>query len=229
MQNQSLLTLKQQLATAIRMLEKEQHIDFNGHFSVRVPETEYIFINAAAASRKTVTEYDIITIDLNGEIIEGNGTPPNEYPLHTEIYKRRNDIQAIVHTHPRWSTLFTIANVPLRPVIIQGAVLGEIPVFPKSQSISSTDIANELTDQLSEHQVILLKAHGAVVTGDNIMETFVRSIFLEENACRQYMASQMGDAHSLDEEEVRSTKEFIWQKKNIQKVWDYYVSNLSTI
>lgn len=203
MQNQ---TLKEQLAISIRMMEQANHIDFNGHMSTRVPETDFILINSAGASRSTLTADDVIMIDLQGNVIEGDGRPPNEFPLHTQIYKRRKDIQAIAHTHPRWSTMFTIAKIPLRPVVIQGAVLGDISVFPKSQSISEQEIANDLAEKLAGHHIILLKSHGAVITGTTIVETFVRSVFLEENAYRQYMASQLGYAHSLEDEDIQLTK-----------------------
>ncbi|OMP66864.1 class II aldolase/adducin family protein [Domibacillus epiphyticus] len=227
MHDQSLKTLKKQLAAAIRMMEKEKHIDFNGHMSARVPKTDFILINSASASRSSLTEEDIIMTDLKGAVVEGEGRPPNEIPLHTRIYNQRTDVQSIAHTHPRWSTLFTIANIPLRPVIMQGAVLGEIPVFSKSKSISDHTIADELAEKLSEHHIILLKAHGAVITGSTIVETFVKSIFLEENANRQYMASQMGYAQSLEIEEIHHSAQFIWKSNNIQKVWDYYYSHLS--
>lgn len=218
--------LKQQLVDGIRMLENIGHIDFNGHFSVRIPETEFILINSAEASRGSLTVENIITIDMMGNLIEGTGRPPNEFPLHTRIYKRRLDVLAISHTHPRWSTLFTIAKIPLRPVITQGAVLGTIPVFAKSHSISNIEIADELAERLENHHIALLKAHGAVITGPSIIETFVRSVFLEENAQRQYMANQLGYAHSLEDEEIVSISKFIWQEKNIQKVWDYHLSKL---
>lgn len=208
------------------MMEQANHIDFNGHMSTRVPETDFILINSAPASRSTITADDVIMIDLQGNVIEGDGRPPNELLIHTEIYKRRKDIQTIAHTHPRWSTLFTIAKIPLRPVVIQGAVLGEIPVFPKSQSISEQEIADELAEKLAGHHIILLKAHGAVVTGASIVETFVRSVFLEENAYRQYMASQMAYAHSLGDEDIQMTKSVIWRPNNLQKVWDYHYSKL---
>ena len=225
-ENMPTQTLKKQLAASIRMLERANHIDFNGHMSTRVPETDFILINSAAVSRNTVTADDVIMIDLQGNVIEGDGRPPNEFPLHTQIYKRRKDIQAVAHTHPKWSTMFTIAKVPLRPVVMQGAVLGEIPVFPKSQSISELEIADELAEKLAGHHIILLKAHGAVVTGTTIEESFVRSVFLEENAYRQYMASQLEYPHSLADEEIQKTKNVIWQPNNIQKVWDYHYSKL---
>jgi L-ribulose-5-phosphate 4-epimerase len=222
----SIAGLKQKLADAIRMMERAKHIDFNGHFSTRIPGTDYVLINDRRSSRSSLTKDDIITIDLDGNVVEGDGEPPNEYPLHTQIYKKRKDIHAVSHTHPQWSTLFTITNVPLRPVIIQGAVLGNIPVFSKSNSISNFQIADELAEALGDNHIILMKAHGAAIVGEGVVDTFVRSVFLEENAYRQYMASQLGYAHSLTDEEISQMAEFLWQPKNIQKVWDNHYSKL---
>jgi len=219
-------SLKQELANAIKMLERAGHIDFNGHGSARIPGTETILINERKASRSSVTADDIIAIDLDGKVVEGNGEPPNEFPLHTEIYRHRHDVNAVLHTHPKWSTFFTITKVPLRPVIIQGAVLGEIPILEKSYSISNKKMALELVETLGDKSVALMKAHGAVLVGQNLQEAFARSVFLEENAYRQYMASQIGYAHSLDIAEIEEMSQFIWQPKNIEKVWVNYLSKL---
>ena len=220
--------LKRTLATTVRLLEKAGHIDFNGHVSARIPGSGHILINDRRSSRSSLTEKDIITMDLDGNVLDEGGEAPNEYPLHTQIYKKRSDVQAVIHTHPQWSTLFTIARVPLKPVVIQGAVLGEVPVFPKPHSISNVSIADELAETLKDHHAVLLKAHGAVLVGSSLMEAFVRSVFLEENARRQYMASQLGTAYPLEPEEIAETASFIWQPKNIQKVWDNHVSKLNT-
>jgi L-ribulose-5-phosphate 4-epimerase len=208
------------------MLERAEHIDFNGHGSVRIPGLETILINDRSSSRSSLTPEDIIQIDLEGNVIDGNGEPPNEFPLHTEIYRHRKDINAVLHTHPKWSTLFTITQVPLRPVIIQGAVVGAVPILQKSYSISNKEMARELVDTLGNEYAVLMKAHGAAIVGVNLQEAFARSVFLEENAYRQYMASQIGYAHSLSDEEIEVMSRFIWQPKNIQKVWDNHLSKL---
>lgn len=218
--------LKKDLASAIKMLERAGHIDFNGHGSVRVPGSDTILINDRRSSRSSLTEEDIIEIDLRGNVISENGEPPNEFPLHTEIYRYRKDINAVLHTHPKWSTLFTITRVPLRPVTIQGAVLGDVPILQRSFSISNKEMAKELAETLGKNHAVLMKAHGAALVGDNLQEAFARSVFLEENAYRQYMASQIGYAHSLDENEIQEMSKFIWQPKNIQKVWDNYFSKI---
>jgi L-ribulose-5-phosphate 4-epimerase len=71
-----------------------------------------------------------------------------------------------------------------------------------------------------------MKSHGAVIVADGIIEAFVKSVFLEENAYRQFMASQIGEAYSLTEEEIESMAKFLWQPKNIRKVWDNHLSKL---
>ncbi len=218
--------LKQDIVNTLRMLERAEHIDFNGHVSARIPTTNDILINDRRASRSALTADEIIRMDLDGNVKDEDGQPPNEFPLHTEIYRHRKDVGAVAHTHPKWSTLFTISRVPLRPVIIQGAVIGDAPIFPKAFSISNTDIANELVQTLGDEYVILMKAHGAAIVGQNLREVFARSVFLEENARRQYMAGQLGDAYALEEDEIIQMKEFIWQPKNIQKVWDNHLSKL---
>jgi L-ribulose-5-phosphate 4-epimerase len=219
-------SIKQSVVSAIRMLERAQHIDFNGHVSARFSGSKEIYINDRKASRSALTVEDIIKIDLDGNVVEGEGEPPNEWPLHTEMYRGRKDINAVIHTHPKWSTLFTIAKVPLRPVVIQGAVIGNVPVFEKSFSISNQSIAKELVNKLGDNYVVLMKAHGAALVGEDLQEAFARSVFLEENAYRQYMASSLGYAHSLEQTEIDHMKQIIWQPKNIQKVWINHQSKL---
>jgi L-fuculose-phosphate aldolase len=81
--------LKQTLADAIRMMERAKITDFSGHFSARVPGTEYLMINSAKSVRSALTVDDIVTIDMDGKLVEGVDTPPMEFHIHTEIYRRR--------------------------------------------------------------------------------------------------------------------------------------------
>lgn len=218
--------LKQQLVDSIRMMERARLLDFNGHQSVRLPGTEYLLINSRKSSRSTLTLHDIVTIDLEGHLVDGDVEPPSEHYIHTSIYQRRPDVQSVAHTHPQWSTLFSIAHVPLRPVIIQGAVLGDVPVYDKPNLVSTRELGDELAETLGKGRAALIKAHGAVVAGGSIAQTFVLGYYLEENAYRQYMASQLGYAHSLAPEEIEVMSASVWQPKIIQKVWDNHYSKL---
>jgi ribulose-5-phosphate 4-epimerase/fuculose-1-phosphate aldolase len=223
----SIAELKQMLVDAILMMERAQVIDFNGHFSCRVPGTGHMLINSGASVRSALTVADIVTIDLDGKLIEGTAVPPMEFHIHAEIYRRRPDVNAVVHTHPLWSTLFSMAGLPVLPVIMQAAVLGEIRTFAKTASINQRSLAQELADDLGEHRVIMLKSHGAVVAAEGIIEAFVLGFYLEETAQRQHMAMQIGTPTVLTPEQVKVINGNLWKPNLLRKVWDYHQGKLN--
>lgn len=218
--------LRQQLADAILMMERAQIMDFNGHFSARLPGTPHILINSGKSVRSAPTPEDIVTIDLDGRPVAGDAAPPMEFHIHASIYRRRPDVHAVAHTHPLWSTLFGMVGLPVLPVIMQAAVLGDIQVFPKTASINSHALGEELATALGMHRVIALKSHGAVVAGGNVVEAFVLGCYLEETAQRQYLARQLGEPTVLSAEEVRVIGQNLWKPHLLQKVWDYHHAKL---
>src|SRR5438105_15346888 len=102
--------LKQQLADALRMLERAEVIDFNGHMSCRLPGTEHVLINSGKSVRSALTADDIIAIDLDGKPGEGDVVPPMEFHIHTEIYRQSPGVNADAHTHPLAATLCSMAG-----------------------------------------------------------------------------------------------------------------------
>jgi L-fuculose-phosphate aldolase len=162
-------TEKQQLVDAILMLERAEVIDFNGHFSWRIPGRDHMLINSGKSVRSALSASDIVTINFDGNLIEGDAVPPMEFPIHAEIYRRRADVNSVVHSHPLWSTLFSMTGRAVEPVIMQAAVLGEIRQFGKTASINRKPLAEEMADALGPHRIIMLKSHGAVVAAEGIL------------------------------------------------------------
>src|SRR5256885_10226622 len=115
--------VKQQLVDAIRMLERAGYIDHNGHCSAR-RDADSFYINSGASVRGALTVDDIVTVDLAGNLVDGTARPPLEYHIHSEIYRARPDVNAVMHTHPQWSTFLTMTGVKYQPVYAQGVLLG---------------------------------------------------------------------------------------------------------
>lgn len=219
--------LKRMLADAIVMMERARIIDFNGHFSARLPGTDHMLINSGKSVRSALTAADIVTVDMDGNLVEGDAVPPMEFHIHAEIYRRRPDVNAVAHTHPLWSTLFTMAGKPILPVIMQAAVLGEIQYFPKTVSINNKALGGELAATLGQHRVAVLKSHGAVVAGEGVLETFVLGCYLEETAERQYLASRLAEPYVLTRQEVETIGRNLWKPNLLKKVWDYHHAKLA--
>lgn len=217
---------KQQLADAILMLERAQVIDFNGHFSWRVPGREAMLINSGRSVRSALTAADIVMIDFDGVLLEGSEVPPMEFHIHAEIYRRRPDVGAVVHSHPLWSTLFSMAGQPVLPVIMQAAVLGPIRLFDQTASINRRELGAELAAALGEDRVIMLKSHGAVAAAEDIVGAFVLAVYLEETAQRQHLASQLGAVTVLTAAEVETISRNLWKPHLLRKVWDYHLGKL---
>lgn len=216
---------KQQLVDCIRMLERAEIIDYNGHASVRAGDGR-MYINIGSCQRSRLTVDDICTIDFDGEVIEGNGKPPLEFHLHAGVYKARPDVQAVVHAHPKWSTFLTLAGVDYLPVFAQGSLVHPLPVLDSPNSINNPTMAKRLTDQLGDRPAALMKAHGAVSTGGDIVEAFVLINYLEENAYRQYMAMQIGTPYVFTDEEIALCREKLWNPNLFKRTWDHFRAKL---
>jgi len=219
--------LKPMLADALSMMERAEVIDFNGHMSCRVPGTDRVLINSGKSVRSALTADDVIEIDMDGNPIGTDVVPPMEFHIHTEIYRRRPDVNAVAHTHPLWSTLFSMAGVAVEPVTMQAAVMGPVQFFPKTASINQKALAEELAGALGPHRVVMLKSHGAVVVGADIVETFVLAIYLEETARRQYLARALGTPQALSAQQVETIGTNLRKPHLLKKVWDYHRAKLS--
>ena len=218
--------LRQRLADALSMMERAEVIDFNGHMSCRVPGGANMLINAGRSVRSALTADDIIEVDLDGKPVGHEVVPPMEFHLHSAIYRARPDVNAVAHTHPLWSTLFSSVGRAVEPVTMQAAVMGPVQVFGKTASINNAPLAGELAAALGPHRVITLRSHGAVTVGADIVEAFVLAIYLEETARRQYLASAIGTPYALTVEEVDSIGKNLRRPHLLQKVWDYHHAKL---
>ena len=217
---------RQILADALAMLERAEVIDFNGHMSCRLPGSDHILINSGKSVRSAMTAADIIAIDMQGKPLEGDVVPPMEFHIHTEIYRARPDVNAVVHTHPLWSTLFSMVGERVQPVTMQAAVMGPVQFFDKTASINEKSLGKELAAALGPHRVAMLKSHGAVVVGADVVEAFVLAIYLEETAKRQYLARALGTPYALGAAEVEKISGNLRKPHLLKKVWDFHHAKL---
>ena len=217
--------LKQQLVDCIRMLEQSDIIDYNGHCSIRLDDGR-ILINIGSCQRSLLTVKDICTIDFDGNVIEGNGKPPLEFHLHAGIYKARPEVKAVVHAHPKWSTFLTMVGASYEPVYAQGSLVYPMPVLDSPNSINNPVMAKRLADTLGDRPAAMMKSHGAVTVGKDIVEAFVLANYLEENAYRQYMALQIGKPYSFSEKEVALCREKLWTESLFKRTWDHFRAKL---
>jgi ribulose-5-phosphate 4-epimerase/fuculose-1-phosphate aldolase len=223
--SESVTELKQQLVDCIRMLERSDIIDYNGHCSIRL-EADRLLINIGSCQRSKLTAADICTIDMEGNVIDGSGKPPLEFHLHAGVYRARPDVKAVVHAHPKWSTFLTMTGHAYAPVYAQGSLVYPMPLLDSPNSINNKAMADRLAATLGDRPAAMMKSHGAVTVGKSLMEAFVLANYLEENAYRQYMALQIGKPYAFTPEEVALCREKLWTETLFKRTWDHFRAKL---
>ncbi|MBI2756089.1 MAG: class II aldolase/adducin family protein [Chloroflexi bacterium] len=218
--------LREQLALACRMLANEGLFDQSGHISARHPERpDWLLIHPHTLARYEVTPESLLTVDLDGHVIEGDDRPPSEVFIHTQLYRARPDVMSVSHIHARMVVVFTIAGRPLFPITNYAAFLGPgaVPVYPNPRHVRTAGSGDALAAALGTGSACLMRAHGAVVVGADVRQAFAGSIYLEENAARAHLALQIGDPAGYTDEELRDVAAGNWGR-GLDKTWQYYAT-----
>lgn len=211
------------LVQAITLLERAGIIDFNGHMSCRRPNGR-VLINSGNSNRCRVTSSQLVTVDMDGRNDSGAARPPAELSLHLAIYAARPDVQVVLHGHPRWSTLLSSAGVDYAVTMSQGALLAPVARFESPLSVNNRKLAGQVADALGNNNALLLRSHGSVVAGSNIIETAVLAIYLELNAERQFRVMQVGKPYLFSSDEIEACRKGLSKPALIRKCWDYYLT-----
>ena len=217
------------LATACRILGSEGHNDIvYGHMSARVPSADRFWLKGAGLGLEEIGPTDLIELDLDGRVLAGTRARHLEYPIHSEIYRRRPDVTAVVHTHPFYGTVFGALRSELRPLTHEGTFFVPPPI-PRFDQTSDLILTPELGAAVAQarggHRALFLVNHGIVV-GASVEEACVAALLLEK-ACRaQAIAQAAGTFAWTPDEEALRKREHIYTPSAIQQMWEYYCRKL---
>jgi L-fuculose-phosphate aldolase len=207
----------------------EGHMDtIYGHVSARIADTEQVWMKPHTLGLEEVRPHDVITIDLDGNRLTGELPRHAEFPIHTEIYRQRSDVQCVVHTHPPYATAFSAVDTPLRPVNHEGAFFAPtLPRFVQTTDLIVTQtLGQAVARALGGHNALLLKNHGIVVAGSSVEEACIIAILLEKAAHMQLLARQYGDIQWTPDAEALQKKARIYHAESFRMMWDYFLRKL---
>src|SRR4029077_6147764 len=122
--------LRQQLADCTRMMVLAELMDYSGHVSARIPGTDHVLIQPRDTSRAGIKAGHILVVDLDGNVLEGEGPAPTETAIHLGVYRARPDVKAVGHALPPSSTLFTMVDRPMIAIRNYGFRFIDTPVHP---------------------------------------------------------------------------------------------------
>lgn len=177
---------KQKLIDAGLALDVAGLGDFTrGHVSLRVPgRVSQFFMKPHSFGLDEITPENIVTCNLDGAKIAGGGRRHSEVFIHSEIFKARPDVHAIVHAHPKFAIAFSMLGLELQPLSQPGAeFIDGVGVYDDTiDLIRSADTGARVAQALGARKAAFLQSHGVVVVGKTLEECVILSITLE-NAC----------------------------------------------
>ncbi len=176
----------------------------SGNISVYDAELGYMAISPSGIGYFETTKEDVVVMDLNGNIIEGDKNPSSEHDLHANIYKKHPDMRAVVHTHSMYCTTFACMGEPIRAVhyLIAGAEESVVPVVPYA-TYGSQELAKNVFETKADGLAMLLGNHGMVAYGPSLAKAYNVAENVEWMAEIQYRIMCVGKANILSDEEIK--------------------------
>ncbi len=223
--------LIEELAIAKRILYREGVVDGFGHVSVRSDADPNRYLLARNMAPALVTPDDIVEFDLDSTPLNANGRGVYlERFIHGEIYRRRPDVMAVVHSHSPAVVPFTVVKtMKFRSICHMSSFLPVCtPVFEirdvageeNDLLISSNALGGALADKLGNENCVLMRGHGSTVVGSNIREVVFRAVYTEVNARLTSEALRLGEPTYLSEGELRTATKSIGSQ--INRAWDFW-------
>lgn len=168
-----------------------------GNISVRVDE-ENILITPSGRTYESLKPEEIVLMNYHTLRYEGIIKPSSEYRLHAEVYKQRNEINAVIHTHQMNATTVAVARREVPPIIDDMVqIIGPSVRVSKYTLAGTQKFAKNAIKALRRRQAALLANHGAVCIGRNLEEAFAVSEVLEK-ACKAFIEAEfLGGAKSI--------------------------------
>ena len=147
---------------------------------------DIIAITPTLKSLSDLDEKDIVLVDLDGNTLT-KGKPSSEVNMHIEIYKKREDVNGIVHTHSPYATGFAFSSKKLKRLEGFGTIKNPYLPSIEYEKPGSNELALSASEGLGDEDVLILKNHGVVCVADNLKEAKLLAIFVEETAKTQFI------------------------------------------
>ncbi|RKZ34545.1 class II aldolase/adducin family protein [bacterium] len=147
----------------------------------------------------------MLVVDIEEKHLGGVGEPSSEIPLHLTAYQIRDDVNAVIHAHPVYASVFACTGMELPYDLLPEVAikLGKIPTAPFA--LPTTNQLTEMAkDYLKKHNAFLLKNHGAITLGRDIDEAFLRMELVEHLAKITFMTKVLGGYEKISPENIKA-------------------------
>jgi len=225
------------VAVANHILYTQGVVDAFGHVSVRHENHPDRFLLARNMAPGLVTAEDIIEFNLEGQPLNAAGRKVYlERFIHSEIYKSRPDVMAVVHSHsPSVVPFGIVKNTPFRAVCHMAGFIGTCPPVFEIRDfggdgtdllVTDNALGHGLARTLGQQSVVLMRGHGSTVVADSLRKAVFRAVYTEVNARTQAEAMRIGEIIPLSEAE--SITASLSVETQAERAWNLWKADAET-
>ena len=180
--------------------EKNYTPGISGNISIRCDDK--VVITSSGVANGYLTIDDFAVVDFDGNLIDGKN-PSSERMLHIEYYKKRKDINCVMHVHSPYLTAFASVGIALNEKISPEIIycFGEIPLA-KYSIPGSKELVEKTSVYFDDYDVVLMANHGVIIAGKDVKDAFYKLDLCENYAKTVIGAKLLGGAKILPREEV---------------------------
>lgn len=206
--------LKERVCQANLLLPKYGLVKFTwGNVSEITEDRKYIVIKPSGVEYDQMKAKDMVVVDMDGNVVEGDLKPSSDTPTHIELYKSFPEISGITHTHSRWATIMAQAKLDVKASGTTHAdyFYGPVPVtrdmtkeeiegeYEKNTGLVIIETFKERNIKANEVPAVLVANHGPFTFGKNAGDSVFHSVVLEEVAFMDWHLESLGKKDSMSQ------------------------------
>lgn len=197
-------SLKEELVRLNQELPKNNLVAWtSGNVSARDADTGLVVIKPSGVRFEDLKSEDMVVVDLEGNLIEGSRKASSDTASHLYIYRHRDDVGGIVHTHSRYATAFAALGQPIPCVLTAMAdeFGGPIPCGGFAL-IGGEEIGKVVIESIGNSPAVLLQNHGVFTIGKTPTDAVKAAVMTEDAAATIWLALQLGQTLKISPEDI---------------------------
>ncbi|HEY9034995.1 MAG TPA: class II aldolase/adducin family protein [Pseudomonadales bacterium] len=193
------------IRAACRLHSDKLTVANSGNISVRCDGG--MLITPSGIAYESLVPAQIVHLDLDGRLLQGDCRPSSEWRIHADVYRARPAVGAVVHAHSPAATALSATRQPLPPFHYMVALFGGDDVPCADYAVfGSQALSDHVLAALQQRSACLMANHGLLATGADLALAFARALELE-SLCQQYLlARSLGDIVLLDHDQMAEAR-----------------------
>ncbi len=165
----------------------------SGNVSFYDRENKVMVITPSSVNYMEISTENIMVMDLDGNIKEGDGRPSSEWQMHAEVYKNRDDLNAVIHTHSPAATTFAVLQEEIPVILVEMVPYLKGDIMVSDFALPGTpDVGTVALKVLLNRNACLLASHGVLTVGTDLLNAYEAAIYTEDVANIYLKAKSVG-------------------------------------